>query len=87
MISFSPACASILPRMSVLLLLALAVPAAAQDAEPPKAFTVRLATGGGDALIDAWKAGELAHLELGGGLPAIEPPAADPADLNNDEEN
>ncbi|WP_285294480.1 D-alanyl-D-alanine carboxypeptidase family protein [Aureimonas altamirensis] len=34
MISFSPACASILPRMSVLLLLALAVPAAAQDAEP-----------------------------------------------------
>lgn len=34
MISFSPACAPILPRMSVLLLLALAVPAAAQDAEP-----------------------------------------------------
>ena len=54
---------------------------------PPKAFTVRLATGGGDALIDAWKAGELAHLELGGALPAIEPPAADTADTNNDEEN
>ncbi|WP_245283103.1 D-alanyl-D-alanine carboxypeptidase family protein [Aureimonas altamirensis] len=34
MISFSPAYAPILPRMSVLLLLALAVPAAAQDAEP-----------------------------------------------------
>ena len=64
-----------------------AVPAAAQDAEPPKAFTVRLATGGGDALIDAWKAGELAHLELGGALPEIAPPAADTADQSNDEEN
>ena len=48
---------------------------------------MRLATGGGDALIDAWKAGELADLELGGGLPAIEPPAADTADQNDDEEN
>lgn len=34
MISFSPARAPILPRMSALLLIALAVPAAAQDAEP-----------------------------------------------------
>ena len=40
-----------------------------------------------DALIDAWKAGELAHLELGGALPAIAPPAADTSDTNNDEEN
>lgn len=53
---------------------------------PPKSFTVRMAPGGGDALIAAWRAGELADLELGGGLPAIEPPAADTADTNNDDE-
>ena len=54
---------------------------------PPKSFTVRMAAGGGDALIDAWKAGALADLELGGSLPEIAPPAADTAETNNDEEN
>lgn len=41
----------------------------------PKQFTVRMEKGGADTLISAWRAGDLADLELGGTLPAIEPPA------------